>query len=448
MTIDANYKLAPEAMRELQQWDHDHIIHPQYAPTADSRARVIIEAKGSRLYDAAGNTYLDATGGLWLAQIGHGRRELAEVASAQMERLEFFASFWDFTNEPAAKLSRRLVEIGPSGSSAVYFTAGGSESNEIAIMMARLYHTRRGEPERKIILSRHKAYHGITYGARAATGLDAFHADVGPLPDGFVHLTSPDPYRVEDSSDVCLAELEETIDRLGAERIAAMIGEPIMGMAGNVAPPDDYWPRVEAILREHGILLIFDEVVTGYGRTGTWFGAHRWGIEPDIVSSAKGLTSGYVPLGAVIVNDAVRDAMLEAPGFVSGFTYTGHPTCCAVALRNLEIIEQEGLLENAEVVGKYLLERFTELLRVPVVGDVRGTGLMLAIELVTDKGTKEPNVELGALLGARFTDETHVIIRNIENNLIFSPPLVFTRDDCDEVVDAVESMLKQYGTIA
>jgi putrescine aminotransferase len=225
-----------------------------------------------------------------------------------------------------------------------------------------------------------------------------------------------------------------------------MIGEPIMGVGGMVVPPDDYWPRIEAVLREHGVLLIFDEVVTAYGRTGTWFGAQQFGVTPDMISTAKGITSGYLPLGAVLVSEAVRDTTLREPGFVSGFTYTGHPTCCAVALRNLELLEEENLLDNARETGAYLLERFRELLDLPCVGDVRGCGLMLGIELVKDRDTKEPDVELAGVLGEKFTDEMGVIIRNVEQNLIFSPPLIFTREDCDEVAAAVRAMLEKYGS--
>jgi putrescine aminotransferase len=431
---------------DLQTWDREHLIHPQYVPGADSRTRIMVRGEGARLEDADGRHYLDATGGLWCAQVGHGRSELADAASRQMQELEFFATFWDFSNEPSVRLARRLVELAPDNIGGVYFTVGGSESNEIAMMMARMYHGRNGEPERNVILSRTDAYHGITYAARAATGLESFHTEVGPLPEGFHHLTPPKPYRLDDCTDVCVEELERTLEEIGPERVAAMIGEPIMGVGGMVVPPDDYWPRIEAVLREHGVLLIFDEVVTAYGRTGTWFGAQQFGVTPDMISTAKGITSGYLPLGAVLVSEAVRDTTLREPGFVSGFTYTGHPTCCAVALRNLELLEEENLLDNARETGAYLLERFRELLDLPCVGDVRGCGLMLGIELVKDRDTKEPDVELAGVLGEKFTDEMGVIIRNVEQNLIFSPPLIFTREDCDEVAAAVRAMLEKYGS--
>jgi adenosylmethionine-8-amino-7-oxononanoate aminotransferase len=433
------------AAMDLQRWDRDHLIHPQYVPSGDSRTRIMVKGRGARLEDSAGNEYLDATGGLWCAQVGHGRAELAEAASRQIEELEFFASFWDFSNEPSVRLARRLVELAPNNIGGVYFTVGGSESNEIAFMLARMYHERNGQPDRKLILSRNDAYHGITYAARTATGLDAFHTEVGPLPGGFRHLTAPKPYRLDNCTDVCVEELERVLAEVGPENVAAMIGEPIMGVGGMIVPPEDYWPRMEAVLRENGVLFIFDEVVTAYGRTGTWFGAEQFGVTPDLISTAKGITSGYLPLGAVLLSQEIRDVTLREPGFVSGFTYTGHPTCCAVALRNLDLVEEENLLDNARDVGAYLLSRFDELLDLPWVGDVRGKGMMLGIELVQDRQTKEPAVALAGELGERFTDEKRVIIRNVEQNLIFSPPLVFTHEDCDEVVDAVRTMIEKYG---
>ena len=312
---------------ELYRWDREHVIHPQFVPDEKSRTRIMVRGSGYRLQDSEGRSYLDATGGLWCAQIGHGRSELADVAQEQMRQLEFFASFWDFSDEPSIRLAHKLMELAPDHMGGVYYALGGSEGNEIAFMLARMFHARAGHPDRKIILSRHSAYHGITYASRAATGLDAFHAEIGPLPTGFASL-APHPYRVEDCTETCVAELEAVIEEVGAENIAAMIGEPIMGVGGMVVPPEDYWPRMEAVLREHGILLIFDEVVTAYGRIGhSWFAAEHFGVKPDIIVTAKGITSGYLPLGAVLASRDVRDAALQDPGFVSGFTSTGHPTC-------------------------------------------------------------------------------------------------------------------------
>jgi putrescine aminotransferase len=428
----------------LRNWDLEHVIHPQLV--LEEQLQPVIMVGGDDVYvtDIDGRRYLDATGsGLWLGQIGHGRKEIAEVAAAQLEQMEFFGSFWNYTNEPAIELSRRLVELATPGLEQVYFTAGGGESNEIAMMMARLYHHRRGETDRHVILARKRGYHGITYGARAATGVEMYHHGVGPLPDGFVHLMAPDPYRMENCTDACVAELEETIERIGPNKIAAMIGEPIPGVGGMLVPPDDYWPRMHEVLKSHGILLMLDEVVSGYGRTGTWWGAQQWGVEPDFLNSAKGLTSGYFPLGAVIVRNSVAEVVMGGEGFPNGFTYTGHPVGCAIGLKNLEIVEREDLIDNAREMGAYLLKGLETLLDLPVVGEVRGRGLMLGIELVTDKETKEPATDLGKALGARFVPETGVFVRNVFNALVLSPPFTFQREHCDAVVDALRTMLER-----
>lgn len=430
--------------KALEAWDREHIIHPQLPRGSSPTPIVMVEGSGVHVRDINGREYLDATGsGVWCGQVGHGRTELAEVARDQIARLEFFCSFWNYTNEPAVRLSQRLVALATPGLTNVYYTLGGSESSEISMLMARQYHHRNGEPDRTIILSRVRGYHGITYGARAATGVDVYHKEVGPLPEGFVHLSAADPYRMPHCTEDCVRELEREIDRLGADKIAAMIAEPIPAVGGMLVPPDDYWPRMHEVLREHGILLIFDEVVSGYGRTGTWWGAQQWGIEPDFLSTAKGITSGYFPLGAVIVRDTIAEVIAGGDGFPNGFTYSGHPVGCAIALKNLEIIESEGLVERSEAMGTYLLDGLKTLLDLPVVGEVRGRGLMLGIELVEDKETKAPAFELGKALGERFVQETGVFVRNVFNSLVLSPPLVFSEADCDAVISALRWMLER-----
>jgi adenosylmethionine-8-amino-7-oxononanoate aminotransferase len=428
----------------LAAWDSEHIIHPQLVRPQTIRPVVMAEGDGVNVRDIYGREYLDATGsGVWCGQVGHGRRELAEVARHQIEKLEFFCSFWNYSNEPAILLSERLAQLAPPGLDQVYYTTGGSESNEIAILLARQYHFRRGEPDRFVILSRDRSYHGITYGARAATGVAMYHQEVGPMPEGFVHLSAADPYRMDDCTDFCVRELEEAIQRIGAHRIAAMIGEPIPGVGGMLVPPDDYWPRMHEVLKAHGILLMSDEVVSGYGRTGTWWGMQQWGVEPDFLNTAKGITSGYFPLGAVLLRNEIADVVMSGDGFPNGFTYTGHPVGCAIALANLEIIETEGLLENAERMGRYLLDGLATLVDLPVVGEVRGRGLMLGIELVQDKETKKAAVDLGKAIGQRFVEDTGVFVRNVFNALVLSPPLIFDEGDCDRVVEALRSVLER-----
>ena len=430
----------------LADADRAHIIHP-YLPSSTQERVIMVAGDGCTLTDSEGREYLDATGGLWLAQVGHGRQELAAAAAAQIEQLEYFTSFWEFSNDRAIELAQRLTGLAPGRLDHVYFTSGGSEGNEAAIKMARYHHHRRGESERTWILSRSKAYHGIGYGSGTATGYDFYHTGFGPMLPHVRHLTPPWPYRRElfdgdDPTEFCLAELERTIDELGADRIAAMIGEPIMGVAGMIVPPDDYWPRVSELLRAHGILLIMDEVVSAYGRVGEWFAAARCGVEPDLITTAKGITSGYIPLGAVLVANHVAESLGRDDGFPMGFTYNGHPTACAVALGNLDIIEREGLLDRSLQIGGHLLAGLESLSDLEIVGEVRGVGMMLAVELVADRATREPLPDAEQLQDI-IRRETGVIVRNCAHSLVLSPPLVMSEPEADRVVEAMRSVLER-----
>ncbi|MGH2928993.1 MAG: aspartate aminotransferase family protein, partial [Solirubrobacteraceae bacterium] len=346
---------------ELIQADRNSVLHPLLGGAVTDRV-VIASGDGCRLTDAAGREYLDATGGLWLAQVGHGRAELAEAAAAQMRQIEYFTSFWEFTNEPSIRLAEKLLSIAPDSVGKVFFTSGGSEGDDAAIKMARFYFHRLGQTERNWILSRRDAYHGIAFGGGSATGVPVYRDGFGPLVPHFHHLTPAWPYRSElfggqDPTDFLIAELEQAIEQIGPDKIAAFIGEPVMGVAGMLVPPEDYWPRVQEVLKRHGILLILDEVVTAYGRVGEWFAATHYGLAPDIIVTAKGISSGYVPLGANLVSDELAQTVSSGAGFPLGYTYNGHPTACAVGLANLEIIEREGLLAAARETGEYLLRR-------------------------------------------------------------------------------------------
>ncbi len=432
--------------QQLAELDRRLLIHP-YLPGSVQERIVMTEGSGCRLRDAGGHEYLDATGGLWLAQIGHGRAEMGEVAAQQMRRLEYFTSFWEFSNDRAIELAQRLAELSPASTSRVYFTSGGSEGNEAAFRMARYFHHRRGEPDRNWILARHHAYHGIGYGSGSASGLPVYHDGFGPMLPHVRHLTPPWPYRAElfngrDPSDFCLDELERTIEDIGPDRIAAMVGEPVMGVGGMLVPPDDYWPRVRELLSAHGILLILDEVVTAFGRTGRWFAAEHFGVEPDLIVTAKGITSGYMPLGAVLVSEEIAEVLGRDHGFPVGFTYNGHPTACAVALENLDIIEREGLLDRAREVGALLSDGLSALTELPIVGEVRGLGMMLGIELVSDKQTRAP-LSMHAAPHDVIRRETGVLVRDCAHTLVLSPPLVMTRDEAAEVVEAVGSVLER-----
>ncbi|MFE7170008.1 aspartate aminotransferase family protein [Streptomyces sp. NPDC057616] len=434
---------------DLTRLDRAHIIHP-YLPGSATERVVMTEGSGCRLTDSEGRGYLDATGGLWLAQVGHGRTDLADIAHEQMRKLEYFTSFWEFSNDRAIELAARLAELAPDPLNHVYFTSGGSEGNEAAIKMARYYHHRRGESSRTWILARSKAYHGIGYGGGSATGFPLYHEGFAPMMPHVSHLTPPWPYRTElyggqDPTDFLIRELEERIAEIGPRNIAAMIGEPIMGVGGMLVPPADYWPRVREVLDRHGILLILDEVVTAYGRVGEWFAAQYFGVTPDIIVTAKGITSGYVPLGALLVGDHVAEVLLRDHGFPMGYTYNGHPVATAVALANLDIIDREGLLARATGLGAFLhAELETQLGDLAIVGEIRSVGMMLAVELVQDRATRTPlPLHPDRMPHDVIRRETGVIVRDSAHSLVLSPPLIMTETEAKEAACALRSVLER-----
>lgn len=412
----------------IRQLDERYVLHPHAVVGHPRPPIVFVEGSGARVRDSDGKEYIDGTCGLWVCQVGHGRSELADAARRQMERLEYYASFWEYTNEPAAELAERLVGLAGPAARRVFYTNGGSEGTETALKLARLAWHAAGQSERTVVLSRKMAYHGVSYAALGATGIPPLKEGFGPLPGDFVHLTAPYP---DGSTDALIAELEAAIERVGAGRIAAFIGEPVIGVGGMIPPHEDYWPRVQEVLRRHGILLILDEVVTGFGRTGAWFAAEHWGgIEPDLLITAKGLTSGYFPLGAVLIGERVA-AMLDGVAFRHGFTYNGHATGCAVALENLAIIEREQLVARAARLGERLLAGLSELERLPSVLEARGFGLMAGLEL---------DVEDAAELADRIR-AAGVIVRATGQKLVLSPPLVIAEDDLDRVVEVIGAEL-------
>ncbi len=415
------------ATSELARLDMAHVLHPHAVVGRPTEPLVFVRGSGATLWDTDGKEYVDGTCGLWQCAVGHGRAELADAAAAQMRELEFYASFWDFSNEPAIRLAARLAELAPAGLDHIFFTNGGSEGVETAIKLVRRAWDAHGSPDRDVILSRTGAYHGVGSASLAATGIPPLREGFDPLPPGFVLLSQP-----ADELERLVAELEQTIEELGPERIAAFVGEPILGVGGMVPPPDGYWERVQAVLREHGILLVLDEVVTAYGRTGHWFAAELYGIEPDVVVTAKALTSGYVPMGAVLVGDRVLD-MLAGTAFRHGFTYNGHPTAAAVALANLDIIEREGLLARARDSGAYLLERLRPLAGLPHVKEVRAVGLMLGIELAEGEAA-------GVERGAR---QSGVIVRATGQKIVLSPPLVIDTEQLDRIADVLGEELER-----
>lgn len=446
MTIWAEMQtLSATQLREL---DLQHVIHPHQQADKTERC-VIVRGHGCTVWDADGNEYLDATGSAnWLAQVGHGRRELVEAAAQQMGELAYFTSFDIFTNDKAVMLASRLAELAPPGIDRVFFTCGGSEGVDTAIKAARLYHNRRGQPERTWIIGRHFGYHGATYGSGSVTGIPFMQAAVGPPLPHIEKVSAPALYRAaelygdQDPTDFLISELAETIERIGPDHVAAMIGEPVMGGGGGIlVPPADYWPRVRELLSRHGILLIADEVVTAYGRTGAWFDSAERGMAPDIIVTAKGITSGYVPLGAVLMRGGIGDELVSPESFFHGFTYFGHPVACAVALKNLEIIEEEGLTGRSRLIGDWFQAALAPAAQLPVVGDVRIAGATVGIELVTDKGTKAPLMAGGA--AAEIRHAHGVIVRDYGSTIVLSPPLVLEKQQAERAAAAVIEVLSR-----
>jgi adenosylmethionine-8-amino-7-oxononanoate aminotransferase len=416
----------------LAELDAAHVIHPHAVVGSPAPPVIWERGKGALLWDVDGREYVDGTCGLWQCAVGHGREELARVAAEQMAKLEFYASFWNFANEPSIRLAARLAELSPQGLDRIFFTNGGSEGIETAIKLVRLAWESAGQPDRDLILSRKSAYHGVGSASLAATGIAPLKEGFDPLPPGFVHLSTP---TLRSDVDELVGELEQAIAEHGPERIAAFIAEPVMGVGGMIPPPDGYWPRVQEALRRHAILLVLDEVVTGYGRTGHWFGAQRYQLDPDVIVTAKALTSGYVPMGAVLVHDRIVE-LLGGTAFRHGFTYNGHPVGAAVALANLDIIEREGLLDRAVETGTRMLEGLQPAAEIAGVAEVRGVGLMLGVEL--EEGLDAAPVAARAL-------ERGVVVRASGQKIVMSPPLVIEPEQADRVVDAVLEALGELG---
>jgi adenosylmethionine-8-amino-7-oxononanoate aminotransferase len=437
---------------ELARWvgaDLAHLIHPHLAP-GELHRMIVAAGEGCTIRDVEGREYLDATGGgLWANLVGHGRRELAEVARDELARLGFFCSYWDFTNRPAIELAERLVGMTPDGLDKVFFTCGGSEGIEVAIKIARFHHHLGGKHDKDWILSRRQSYHGIGHAGSSATDFEWLRDGYGPDLPHFAQLTPPWPYRSElyggaDPTEFLVAELEAKIEEIGAERIAAMIGEPVMGVGGLLVPPDDYWPRVSEVLRRNDILLILDEVVTGYGRFGHWFAQQHYGMTGDVVVTAKGITSGYFPFGAVLLSSEVGERIASGDhGFSLGYTYTGHPAGSAVAMANLDLIENEGLRQRAPVVGRRLMDALAPLRELPVVGEVRGAGLLAAVELVTDRGSREPLPTVDAVTDVLRSEHGVIVRAAMNSTLVLSPALVITDAEVGRCAAALASVLER-----
>jgi len=443
-----------------QEWkalDIAHHLHPftdYKALATEGGSRIIDRADGVYLYDLAGRRIIDAMAGLWCVNLGYGREELIEAATEQMRRLPYYNAFFKTATVPAIELSARLVEKTPKGLDHVFYASSGSEANDTVVRMVRHFWNLKGHSRKKTIISRKYGYHGSTMAAVSLSGMGPMHrqADL-PLP-GFVHIRAP--YWCDDGGDMdkevfglkAADALEERILELGPDSVAAFVAEPIQGAGGVIIPPESYWPRIQEICRRYDVLLVADEVICGFGRLGHWFGSDRYGIEPDLMPMAKGITSGYLPLSAVMVGERVATALIGDGGeFFHGFTYSGHPTPCAVALANMQILEDEKIIERVrDVTGPYLAKRLHETFDDhPIVGEVRSEGLIGAIELVEDRKTRKRFPKYGEV-GTRCRDhcfENDLVMRAVRDAMVLSPPLIVTEAQIDEIVEKAKAAIDQ-----
>jgi len=426
---------------------------------------VVVRGEGAEIIDASGKRYYDALSGLWNVHVGHGRRELADVAGEQMATLAFNNNYVGFTNVPSIQLAEKLSQIAYPNLNAVYFTTSGAESNESAFKTARFYWKLQGKPDKVKIISRRWGYHGVTMAAASATGLPAYHKMFAPLVPNFIQAVGPYRFRCEleeDGPRPCTnpsahdyaAALEQTLIEQGPDTVAAILGEPVQGAGGVIVPPDDYWPKLRQIADRHNVLLIADEVITGFGRTGKWFALEHWGVQPDIMSFAKGVTSAYLPLGGIMVSRQIQDAINSAPAdlkYMHAPTYSGHAVCCAVGLANLAIIEREGLVERAATVGARFQEQLrAQLAPLPVVGQVRGIGMMAAVELVDKSASGSAYYDnavptVGRVLARCI--EQGVLPRRLNNTICLAPPLISTEQQLSRLVEVLGEAIKAEGGV-
>jgi putrescine aminotransferase len=442
--------------RSTEQWqaaDAAHFLHPftDFQALAKKGSRIITKAENIYLTDSEGHRILDAMSGLWCVNVGYGQQALIDAATRQMSELPFYNAFFQTATPPAIELAELLAQVTPPQFRHVFFSGSGSEGNDTVVRMVRRYWDILGQPQKQVIISRHNAYHGSTVAGASLGGMSAMHAQGGlPIP-GIEHIQQP--YWVEHGQGMSREEfglvaarwLEEKILAIGPERVAAFIGEPVQGAGGVIIPPITYWPEIQRICDKYGVLIVSDEVICGFGRTGRWFGCETMGFRPDLMTFAKGVTSGYVPLGGVMVGDRVAQALIERGGeFEHGYTYSGHPVACAVALANIRLIREQRLVERVhDDVGPYLAEAFATLRDHPLVGDAETCGLMGALLLVKDKaGLKPfaPEVSIGMVCRGHSFREG-LIMRAVGNRMIIAPPLVITRAQIDEMLDLIRRCL-------
>ena len=431
----------------IQEMDN-LVVHPwdNLQDAGRNRRTIIEKAEGVYVHDTDGNTLIDGPGGMWCVNVGHGREEIIEAVAEQMRAMPY-SSPWALGNVPAAQLADKLAELSPGDLNHVFFTTGGSTAVDSALRFVMFFNNYLGRPDKKHIISRQAAYHGSTYLAASCSGKERDKNFFDFETERVHHISAPNPYRrpagmsLDDFCDAAVKELEDKILEIGPDRTAAFIAEPILASGGVVVPPPGYHEKCLAVCRRHDVLYISDEVVTAFGRLGHMFASEEvFGIVPDIITTAKGITSGYVPLGAVLISDRVlsRVSGQEAKGavFSNGFTYSGHPVACAAALKNIEIMERDGILAHARKVGPYFQERLQGLRDIPIVGDVRGLGLMGCVECVISQESKDPlllDKEVGNRID-RHCQDLGLIVRPLINMCVMSPPLIITEAQIDDMV--------------
>src|SRR6056297_1044693 len=439
---------------ELQALDSAHHMHPftHGAGLSQKGARVITRADGVWLNDSDGNRILDAMAGLWCVNIGYGRKELAQAAARQMEELPYYNTFFQTTHVPAIALSQKLAELSPDGFNQTFFAGSGSEANDTNLRLVRTYWAEKGQPERNIVISRWNAYHGSSVGSGSLGGMKGMHMQGGmPIPD-IHHIDQPNWWAEggdmppEDFGLERARQLEAAIEDLGPDRVAAFIGEPVQGAGGVIIPPETYWPEIQRICDKYEILLIADEVICGFGRTGNWFGSQTLNIRPHIMTIAKGLSSGYQPIGGSIVCDEVAE-VIGSGEFNHGYTYSGHPVASAVALENLRILEEEKVIEHVrDVAAPYLRERWEAMTDHPMVGEAKIVGMMGSLALTPHKESRAKFASEAGTIGYICRERcfaNNLVMRHVGDRMIISPPLVITRDEIDTLVERAWMSLDQ-----
>ena len=445
---------SPGAAR-LKELDREHHLHPftDFKALGEEGSRIIVDAEGVYIQDADGHRILDGMAGLWCVNLGYGRQELVDAASEQLTQLPYYNSCFKTTHPPAVELAETLCRLAPAHMNRVFFTGSGSEANDTVLRMVRRYWALKGQPDKQWIIGRENGYHGSTVAGMSLGGMAPMHEQGGPCVPGITHIRQP--YWFGEGRDqtpeafgrACAEALEARIQELGSDKVAAFIAEPVQGAGGAIIPPDSYWPAIKEVLERHQILLVVDEVICGFGRLGEWFGSVHYDLKPDLMPIAKGLSSGYLPIGGVLVGDRVADTLIDEGGeFYHGFTYSGHPVCAAVALKNLELMQAEGVVERVrDDLGPYLATRWKSLESHPLIGEARSLGLIGALEIVADKDSGK-RFDKSLAVGNLCRDicfETGLVMRSVGDTMVISPPLVISHDEIDELVGLAREALDE-----